>query len=114
MQGSRTLDRTAHKKSKGLNRPLSAKERRRAAAEERKAASAARKAIERRVNKLEAEILELETQQTELSKQLEDPNSYANPETAKDLNLKASRVAKYLEEKNYEWEIAAEELSNYD
>ena len=97
--------------AEGSHQAISAKERRRLAAQERKAASAVRKEIERRVNKLEKEILELEEQQTELSKQLEDPSSYTDPEAAKELNTKASRVAKYLEEKNYEWEIAAEELS---
>jgi len=97
--------------SEGAHKALSAKERRRIAAEERKAASGARKGVERRVQKLEAAIMELEEQQKEISKQLEDPSSYADAEAAKELNIKAARVSKYLEEKNYEWEIAAGELS---
>jgi ATP-binding cassette subfamily F protein 3 len=97
--------------SEGSHQALSAKDRRRLAAEERKAAASARKEIERRVNKLESQILELEEQQAEVSKQLEDPASYADADAAKELNLRAARIAKYLEEKNYEWEIAAEELS---
>ncbi|MEO0509947.1 MAG: ABC-F family ATP-binding cassette domain-containing protein [Verrucomicrobiota bacterium] len=97
--------------SEGTRQAVSAKERRRLAAQERKAASAVRKAIEQRVQKLEREILELEERQTELSKQLEDPVTYTDPEAAKELNIKAARVSKYLEEKNYEWEIAADELS---
>jgi len=90
---------------------MSAKERRRIAAEERKSAGKARKQAESRVAKAEAEILKLETEQAELSKQLEDPSSYTDSESAKDLNIKAARIAKYLEEKNYEWNLAAEELS---
>lgn len=97
--------------TEGEHRTISAKERRRLAAEERKAASAGRREVEQRVNKLEKEILELEEQQSEISKQLEEPSSYADAEAAKELNVKAARIAKYLEEKNYEWEIAAGELS---
>jgi ATP-binding cassette subfamily F protein 3 len=90
---------------------VNAKERRRIAAEERKSAGKARKQAESRVAKAEADILKLETEQAELSKQLEDPSTYTDSEAAKDLNIKAARIAKYLEEKNYEWELAAEELS---
>jgi len=97
--------------TEGEHKARSAKERRRLAAEERKSASAHRKQLERRVNQLEQDILALEEQQGEISKQLEDPSSYADQETAKELNIKAARIAKYLEEKNYEWEIAAGELS---
>ena len=49
--------------------------------------------------------------QAELSIQLEDPSAYTDSEAAKDLNIKAARIAKYLEEKNYEWDMATEELS---
>lgn len=97
--------------SQGVHQSLSAKDRRRMAAEERKAAASTRKQVERRVSVLEQEILALESQQTELSKQMEDPSTYADPEAAKELHLKAARIAKYLDEKNYEWEIAAGELS---
>ena len=97
--------------SQGEHKAVSAKERRRLAAEKRKAMSATRKETERRVNRLEKAIFELETQQAEISKQLEDPSSYSDPEAAKEINLKAARVAKYREEKNYEWEAAAGELS---
>ncbi|MEE4247813.1 MAG: ATP-binding cassette domain-containing protein, partial [Kangiellaceae bacterium] len=100
--------------SEGTHQVLSAKERRRIAAEERKTAGKARKAIEKRVARLEAEILQLEAEQTELSQKLEDPAAYADPEAAKELNIKAARIAKYLEEKNYEWELAAEELGELD
>jgi ATP-binding cassette subfamily F protein 3 len=97
--------------TEGEHKALSAKERRRIAAEERKAASAGRKKIEKRVNQLETDIMELEEQQKEISQQLEDPASYTDPAAAKELNVKAARIAKYLEEKNYEWEVAAGELS---
>ncbi len=97
--------------TEGKRDKVSAKERRRLAAEERQRASKGRKGIEKKVAQLEVEILALETEQGELSKQLEDPNSYSDPEIAKELNIKAARVSKRLEEKNYEWEITAEELS---
>lgn len=97
--------------AEGSHTAISAKERRRLAAEARKASNRIRKQAETRVAKLEAEIMALEKEQAELSKQLEDPTAYAEPEAARELNIKAARVAKYLEEKNYEWETAAEELS---
>ncbi|MEM8868027.1 MAG: ABC-F family ATP-binding cassette domain-containing protein [Verrucomicrobiota bacterium] len=91
---------------------ISAKERRRQAAQARKEESAKRQRIERKVAELESAILTLEETQKELSKQLEDPSTYTDPGKAKELNQSASRITKRLEEKNYEWEIAAEELSN--
>lgn len=97
--------------TQGKSEKISAKDRRRQAAEARKNASGGRKSIENRVAKLEAEIVSLESEQTELSKQLEDPSSYNDPEQAKELNIKAARISKRLDEKNYEWEAAAEELS---
>jgi ATP-binding cassette subfamily F protein 3 len=97
--------------TEGSHQAVSAKERRRIAAEERKVAGKARKQIESRVAKAEADIMKLEEEQAALSKQLEDPTAYAEPEAAKALNIKAARIAKYLEEKNYEWELAAGELS---
>jgi ATP-binding cassette subfamily F protein 3 len=89
---------------------LSARERRRQEAARRDAANKERRQVEREVAGLEAEILQLEAAQAELGKKLEDPASYADPESAKEINLKATRLAKRLEEKNYEWEIAAEKL----
>ena len=100
--------------SEGKHQVISAKERRRIAAEERKAAGNAKRQLEKRVAEIEAEILKLEEEQSELSADLEKPETYQDPEKAKALNLRAARVAKYLEEKNYEWEIAAEELSVQD
>ena len=97
--------------NEGKHKALSAKERRRLAAEERKESGKAKKKLKGQVTQLEAEILRLEEAQKDISKQLEDPSTYTDPEAAKELNVKAARTAKYLEEKNYEWELAAEELS---
>ena len=96
----------------GNHKALSAKERRRLAAEERKAAAAAKRKIEKEVQRLEAEIMDLEKQQGAILKQLEDPSTYSDPENGRELNIKASRIAKYLEQKNYEWEIATTEFGN--
>ena len=90
---------------------ISAKERRRIEAEKRRLAKEARRGAELKVAELEQAILELEAEQEALSKQLEDPASYADAAQARDLNLRLGRIAKRLEEKNYEWELAAEELS---
>ncbi|MFW2480076.1 MAG: ABC-F family ATP-binding cassette domain-containing protein [Lentimonas sp.] len=98
--------------NEGKREKMSAKDRRRKAAEDRKKDATGRKGIEKRIAKLEEAILTLETEQAEVSKQLEDPNSYSDPELAKELNIKAARLSKYLEEKNYEWVAAAEELSS--
>lgn len=100
--------------SEGSHQVISAKERRRIAAEERKAASKARKQIETKVAKLEADIAALEAEQVELTKQLEDPTAYSDPGAAKQLTVKVARIVKYLDEKNYEWESAAEELAKFN
>ena len=90
---------------------INPKERRRIEAEKRTLASKERKAVEERVARLEAEILELEKSQTTLTKQLANPSSYTNQEKAKELNIQSVRICKRLKEKNYEWEIATDELS---
>lgn len=90
---------------------ISAKERRRQDAEKRRIAKEARRGTEQKVAKLEQLIVELEEEQEAITKQLEDPATYEDAEQAKDLNIRLGRIAKRLEEKNYEWEIAAEELS---
>ncbi len=90
---------------------ISAKDRRRLAAEQRNANAARKKAATQKVQTLEAAIIQLEREQKELSTQLEAPETYAEPNLAKELNLKLARIAKYLAEKNYEWELAAEALS---
>ncbi len=90
---------------------LSAKEKRRVRAEANKKAAREKKQLEQLVEKLEKEILKLEEEQTVLNIQLTDPDSYQDPEQGKDLNEKASRIARRLKEKNYEWECAAEKLT---
>ncbi|RPG82975.1 MAG: ABC transporter ATP-binding protein [Coraliomargarita sp. TMED73] len=89
----------------------SAKVKRRAAAAERQEAKAARRGVEARVAALEKEILALEEEQAAIGQQLEDPKTYNDNEAAKDLHIRSGRLQKRLTEKNYEWEIAAEELS---
>ncbi|MGB0258833.1 MAG: ABC-F family ATP-binding cassette domain-containing protein, partial [Coraliomargarita sp.] len=78
---------------------ISAKERRRLDAEKRKADKAARKGIEDQVAKLEEEILSLEEEQSEISQLLEAPETYNDPEKAKELNIRAGRISKRLDEK---------------
>jgi ATP-binding cassette subfamily F protein 3 len=90
---------------------VSAKERRRIEAEKRKLEAKGRKGVEKRVARLEAEILKLEADQATVTEKLGDPSVYADKEQAKELNIQSARLSKRLQEKNYEWEMAAEELS---
>ena len=100
----------ATKKPEEKTKVINAKERRRAGAEKRKIESANRRKIGKRVAKLESEILALEEEQSEITKLLENPDSYSDPDKAKELNIKAARLAKKLSEKNYEWDIETENL----
>ncbi len=93
---------------------INAKERRRLGAEKRKVESAKRQEIEKRVAKLESEILALEEDQSEITKLLEDPDSYSDPDKARELNLGAARIAKKLSERNYEWEIETDNFLKLD
>lgn len=104
-------DRPQDSASASSKNTISAKERRRQDAEKRRIAKEARRGTEQKVAKLEQLIVELEEEQEATTKQLEDPATYEDAEQAKDLNIRLGRIAKRLEEKNYEWEIAAEELS---
>ena len=99
--------------AKPSNKPkvVSAKERRRIEAEKRKLESKGRKGVEKRVAKLEVEVLKLEAEQAAVTEQLGNPGVYADKEKAKELNMQSARISKRLQEKNYEWETAAEELS---
>ena len=107
--------RDARPNEQSLNRSkakvLSAKERRRMKAEANKQANREKKRMQELVSKLEKEILELEDEQAVINEQLADPDSYNDPEKGKALNEYASRIARRLKERNYEWEIEAEKLS---
>jgi ATP-binding cassette subfamily F protein 3 len=98
--------------SQGKNKPVSAKERRRIKAEAQKEASRKRKKIEQTIARLEKEILSFEEEQAEVNELLADPESYNDPEKGKILNERASRIARRLKERNYEWEIEAQKLSD--
>jgi|TARA_B110000495_G_scaffold37500_1_gene30128 ATP-binding cassette subfamily F protein 3 len=95
----------------GKGKVISAKERRRTNAEAQKKASIERKRLEQKVEKIEKEILAFEEQQAEINLLLADPESYNDREKGKALNEQASRIARKLKERNYEWEIEAGILS---
>ena len=99
---------------KTVNKPqaISAKERRRIDAEKRKVEAKGRRSLEKRVALLESDILELEQKQTEIIALLADPESYADKEKAKELQIQSARTSKRLQEKNYEWERLVSELTN--
>ena len=102
------------KVSKSTDKPLNPKERRRQRAQERDRLKAERVHQQDTVRKLEKEIMQLEEEQEKVNAELANPHSYNDPEKARDLNLQASRLAKQLEERNYEWEIEAEKLLELD
>ena len=91
---------------------ISAKDRRRIAAEERKHRRSKQHKLERSASKLESAILDLEAEQKLISDQLSDPEYYQDNITAKELNVRAGHIAKYLSEKNYEWERTVEKLND--
>ena len=45
-----------------------------------------------------------------VNEQLGNPVSYNDPEKAKELNEKASKLARKIQQRNYEWEIETEKL----
>ncbi len=100
----------SEKKSDTATVAVSDKERRRLRSEERQSNAGKRKIVEKRISTLEAQILKLEEEQSQIAAKLADPVVYAVAERARELNDQAGRIAKYLAEKNYEWELAIEEL----
>ncbi len=92
------------------DKSLNPKELRRQRAQERERLKAQKVRQQDKVRDLEKEIARLEGEQEAVNAQLGDPSSYNDPEKARELNLQASRLAKQLEERNYEWEIEAEKL----
>ena len=111
VEGLRDARPTGHRAVPGKSKPVSAKERRRINAENQKKARQERNKLEQLVGRLEKEILSLEEEQVELNEQLASPESYENPEKGKELNQRASSIARKLKERNYEWEIEAGKLS---
>ena len=88
---------------------LSAKEKRGSAPWNGKK-KALRGKLEDRVRKLEKEIMQLEEDQASCNTELANPDSYNDPEKGKELNERAARLARQLQQRNYEWEIETEKL----
>ena len=112
VEGLRDARPKEQSEDKGKSKPISAKERRRINAQSLKKARQERKQLEQLVSSLEKEILSLEEEQAELNEQLASPESYDDPEKGKQLNQRATSIARQLKERNYEWEIEADKLSN--
>jgi ATP-binding cassette subfamily F protein 3 len=111
VEGLRDARPSEHLGGSGKYKPVSAKERRRINAEIQKKSRQERQKMEQKVARLEKEILSLEEEQTEVNKLLASPGSYDDPEKGKQLNQRASSIARKLKERNYEWEIEAGKLS---
>ena len=89
---------------------LSAKEKRRIRSQERERKKAEKGKLEDTIRKLEKEIMKLEEEQDLVNEQLGNPDSYNDPEKVKELNEQASKLARKLQQRNYEWEIETEKL----
>lgn len=101
-------EQTSH--AKNGEKALSAKEKRRQRSQEREKKKAERRKLEDKVRKLEKEIMQLEEEQGICNEGLANPDSYNDKDKAKELNNQASRLARNLQQKNYEWEIETEKL----
>ena len=95
-------------------RAVSAKEKRRQRSQEREKKKAEKGKLEDKVRKLEKEILQLEEEQKVCNEELANPDSYNDAEKGKELNERASRLARNLQQRNYEWEIETEKLLQLD
>ena len=93
-----------------VGKALSAKEKRRQRSLEREKKKAQREVLEDRVRRLEKEIMQLEEEQASCNMQLANPHSYNDPKMGKELSARAARLARQLEQRNYEWEIETEKL----
>ena len=98
------------KSTSNSDKSMNPKERRRQRAQERDRLKARKVKQQDKVRDLEKEITRLEAEQEKVNAELGNPDSYNDAEKAKELNMQASRLAKQLEERNYEWEIEAEKL----
>ena len=96
------------------DKAMNPKERRRLRAQERDRFKAQKVKQQDKVRDLEKEITRLEAEQEKVNEELGNPNSYNDAEKAKELNIQAARLAKQLQERNYEWEIEAEKLLELD
>ena len=97
-------------KTQDGNKSISAKEKRRIRPQERERRKAERGKLEDKVRKLEKEIMQLEEEQNSCNEELANPDSYNDPEKGKELNERAARLARKLQQRNYEWEIETEKL----
>ena len=97
-------------KTQDGNKSISAKEKRRIRSQERERRKAEKGKLEDKVRKLEKEIMQLEEEQNSCNEELANPDSYNDPEKGKQLNERAARLARKLQQRNYEWEIETEKL----
>ena len=100
--------------AESVEKVLSAKEKRRQRSQEREKKKAEKGKLEDKVRKLEKEILQLEEEQKVCNEELANPDSYNDSEKGKELNERASRLARNLQQRNYEWEIETEKLLQLD
>ncbi|MDX2196090.1 MAG: ABC-F family ATP-binding cassette domain-containing protein [Cytophagales bacterium] len=72
------------------------------------------KLANKKLSNIEAEIAAIEKEINEIEKQLSEPKTIADREKFKSLQVQHSQTIKQLEQKNYEWDIIAEEIGELE
>lgn len=90
------------------------KDQKRIQAEQRQKRYIATKGLIKKIEMLEKKISELEQKEKRLEKELTLPETYSDPETAREKNLEFQNSKKELETVLYEWEEASNELARIE
>ncbi len=98
----------------GYNEAAERKNQKRIEAEQRQKRYAATKDLVKRIDELERKISDLEEIEKKLEKELTLPETYSNPETAREKNLGFQNAKKNLEQVLAEWEKASNELNQIE
>ena len=98
----------------GYNEAATRKDQKRIEAEQRQKRYAATKELIKRIDGLEKRISELEEKEKQLERELTLPETYSNPETAREKNLEFQNSKKNLEQVLAEWEKASNELNQIE
>ncbi len=96
------------------NEAAARKNQKRIEAEQRQKKYTATKDLLKRIDALERRISELEEKEKRLEKELTLPETYSNPEIAREKNLEFQNAKKNLEQVLAEWEKASDELNRIE
>ncbi len=102
------------KNKNALDDPRSRKDQKRIEAEKRQKKFNATKDIVMKIEQLEHEIELLEKKEKELESILADPDTYNNPQTAREKNLEFTSIKESLEKCFSNWDKSSEELAEIE